>query len=92
MTTSIGSVFEEDGKLCPQIFFRWFFVWIKRINFFIVNFFLYRYIKMSESSDLTYYQRNWEVILNWAKYYHENDKERLKKQARNKYRNWRRKK
>ena len=92
MTTSIGSVFEEDGKLYPQIFFRWFFVWIKRINFFIVNFFLYRYIKMSESSDLTYYQRNWEVILNWAKYYHENDKERLKKQAINKYRNWRRKK
>ena len=45
------------------------------------------YIKMSESADLTYYQRNRDVILNRAKYYYENDKERLREQARNKYRN-----
>ena len=50
------------------------------------------YIKMSEcnsieSTDLTYYQRNWDAILNRAKDYYENDKERLKKQARDKYRN-----
>ena len=32
------------------------------------------YIKVSESADLTYYQRNREVILNRAKYYYENDK------------------
>ena len=32
------------------------------------------YIKMSESADLTYYQRNREVILNRAKDYYENDK------------------
>ena len=30
------------------------------------------------------YQKNRDVILNRAKYYHENHKERLKKQARNK--------
>ena len=35
----------------------------------------------------TYYQRNKEIILNRAKYYHKNDKERLREQARNKYRN-----
>ena len=45
------------------------------------------YIKMSEYADLTYYQRNWNVILNRAKDYYENDKERLREQARDKYRN-----
>ena len=34
----------------------------------------------------TSYQRNRENILNWAKEYYENNKERLRKQARNKYR------
>ena len=29
---------------------------------------------MSESANLTYYQRNRDVILNRAKYYYENDK------------------
>ena len=38
-------------------------------------------------SDLTYYQRNKAVILNRAKYYYENVKERLREQARDKYRN-----
>ena len=42
---------------------------------------------MSESTYLTYYQRNRDVILNRAKDYYENDKERLRKQARDKYRN-----
>ena len=42
---------------------------------------------MSEYADLTYYQRNWNVILNRAKDYYENDKERLREQARDKYRN-----
>ena len=41
---------------------------------------------MSESAYLTYYQRNRDVILNRAKDYYENDKERLREQARNKYR------
>ena len=42
---------------------------------------------MCESADLTYYKRNREVILNRAKDYCENDKKRLRKQARDKYRN-----
>ena len=42
---------------------------------------------MSEYADLTYYQKKREVILNRPKYYYENDKERLKRQARDKYRN-----
>ena len=37
--------------------------------------------------ELTYYQRNRDVILNRAKDYYENDKERLREQARDKYRN-----
>ena len=41
---------------------------------------------MSENSDSTYYQKNRDVILNRAKDYFENDKERLREQARNKYR------
>ena len=39
------------------------------------------------SVDSTYYQRNRDVILNRAKDYHENDKERLRVKARDKYRN-----
>ena len=41
---------------------------------------------MSERVDLTYYQRN--VILNRAKDYYKNDKERLREQARDKHRNF----
>ena len=37
--------------------------------------------------DLTYHQRNRDVILNRAKDYYENNEERLWKHARNKYRN-----
>ena len=38
-------------------------------------------------SNLNYYQRNRGVILNRAKDYYENDKESLREQARDKYRN-----
>ena len=41
----------------------------------------------SKSTDLTYYQSNRDVILNRAKDYYENDKVRLREQARGKYRN-----
>ena len=51
------------------------------------NFFFLLYIKTSESTCLTYYQRNQDVLLNRAKEYYENDKERLKEQERDKYRN-----
>ena len=39
-------------------------------------------------SNLTYYQKNRAVILNRAKDYYEDDKERLRQQARDKYRNF----
>ena len=42
---------------------------------------------MGESTYLTYYQKNRDLILNRAKDYYENDKERLKEQDRDKYRN-----
>ena len=38
-------------------------------------------------SNTTYYQRNIDVILNRAKDYYENDKKRIREQARDKYRN-----
>ena len=38
-------------------------------------------------SNLTYYQRSRDVILNRAKDYFKNDKERLRWQAKDKYRN-----
>ena len=38
-------------------------------------------------SDLTYYQRNQDVILDRAKYYYENNKERLREHAKDKCRN-----
>ena len=41
---------------------------------------------MSESPDLTYYQKNRDVMQNRAKYYYENDKERLREQEGDKYR------
>ena len=40
---------------------------------------------MSEVTDLTYYQKR-DVILNKARDYYKNNKVRLKKQARDKYR------
>ena len=42
---------------------------------------------MNEYVDLTYYKKTRDVILNRAKGYYENDKERLSGQARDKYRN-----
>ena len=42
---------------------------------------------MSESTDLIYYQRNWDVTLNRAKDYYENYKQRLRGQPKDKYRN-----
>ena len=39
---------------------------------------------MIENTNLSYYQRNRDVILNRAKDYYENNKDRLKVQARGK--------
>ena len=54
---------------------------IKNKQFFLLC------IKMGENTDLTYYQRNRDFILNIAKDFYKNNKERLKEQAKNKYRN-----
>ena len=43
---------------------------------------------MSQSADLIYYQKNLNVILNRAKDYYENDKERLREQATDKTKTW----
>ena len=40
---------------------------------------------MRESTYLTYYQKNRDVILNRAKDYYENNKKRLREQVRDKY-------
>ena len=45
------------------------------------------YTIISESTDFTYYQRNRNVLLNRAKDYYENKKDRSREQAKNKYRN-----
>ena len=45
------------------------------------------YIKMNDNTNLTYYQWNRVVILNISKDYYENNKERLRKQSRDRYRN-----
>ena len=42
---------------------------------------------MNEYIDLIYYQKNRDVILNRAKDDYENDKEKLREHARDKYRN-----
>ena len=42
---------------------------------------------MSENTDLAYYKKKRDVVLNKAKYYYKNNKERLTEQARDKYRN-----
>ena len=58
-------------------------IWLIKGVFY--KFFLL-YIK-NECADFTYYQRNQGVILNRAKDSYENDKERLREQARDKYKN-----
>ena len=47
--------------------------------------FFLSYIKMSKIADLTYYQKKKTVILNKAKDYYKNNKDRLSEQARDKY-------
>ena len=42
---------------------------------------------MSGNSDLTYYQKNRDLMLSKGKDYYKNNKDRLRKQANDKYRN-----
>ena len=54
------------------------------LPFFLLYICIYIY-KMNECIEETYYQKNRDVILN--RDYYKNDKERLREQARDKYRN-----
>ena len=55
-------------------------------NYLFIYLFIY-FLVYERDADLTYHQRNKDVMLNKAKDYYRNDKERLREQARNKYRN-----
>ena len=44
------------------------------------------YIRISENTDLTYYEKNKDVVLSKAKDCYKNNKDRLREQARDKYR------
>ena len=63
-----------------------FLTWLIKVVFykkkFIITFLLY--IKISEKTDLTYYQKTRDVILNRAKDYYKSNKQRLGVQARDK--------
>ena len=45
------------------------------------------YVKNGKMDNTAYYQRDKDAALNKAKQYYKNNKERLRQQARNKYRN-----
>ena len=55
-------------------------------NYLFIYLFIY-FLVYERDADITYHQRNKDVMLNKAKDYYKNDKERLREQARNKYRN-----
>ena len=63
-------------------------IWLIKVVFYkmFLLLLLSLYVKMGDSTDLTYYQKSKNVILNRAKDY-KNDKERLREQTRDKYRN-----
>ena len=63
--------------------FKIHFLVYDAINIFIFSL----YEKMSEDTNLTYYQRNREAKLNKSKDYYKNNKDRIREQAREKYRN-----
>ena len=61
MAITIRSVFEEDGKLYPQLFLDDTLYELDAYRIFRL------YTKMSRITDLTYYQRNKDLILNKKK-------------------------
>ena len=54
MTITIRSVFSESGKFYPQLFLHNTLYELDALIFFYINFLVY--IKMSENTDLIYYQ------------------------------------
>ena len=65
----------------------WWIKWLLYIYIFLL-YIKNEWVNSAEcnSIELTYYQRNRDLILNRAKDYYENDKERLREQASDKYR------
>ena len=62
-------------------------IWLIKVVFYkMFLLLLLLYVTMGDSTDLTYYQKSKNAILNRAKDY-KNDKERLREQTRDKYRN-----
>ena len=64
-------------------------IWMIKVvfyNYLFIYLFIY-FLVYERDADITYHQRNKDVMLNKAKDYYKNDKERLREQARNKYRN-----
>ena len=73
MTIIIRCVFSEDGKFYLQLFLD-DILYELNINFLL-------YIKMSDNINVTYYQRNRDLILNKKYiYYYKSNKERLDKE------------
>ena len=67
--------------LIKEVFYKRFLLYIKMSECNSVE------CNVIENTNLTYYQKNRDVILNKARDYYENDKERLREQATDKYRN-----
>ena len=66
-------------------------IWLIKGVFYNIFYYIQK-ISECNSVELTYYKKNRDVILNIAKDYYENDKERLREQARDKCRNLSKKK
>ena len=79
-------IYYRKGLLCC-VYFEHSFDGNDFSNLWVFYKFFLSYIKLSQRAHLTDYQRNRDVILNIAKDYCENDEERLRWQARDKYRN-----
>ena len=61
MTKTIRSVFTESGKFYPQLFLHDTLYELDAYFFFFINFLVY--IKMSQNTDLNYYQKSKNLIL-----------------------------
>ena len=61
MTKTIRSVFTESGKFYPQLFLHDTLYELDACFFFFINFLVY--IKMSQNTDLNYYQKSKNLIL-----------------------------
>ena len=88
MIITIRSVFEEDGKLYPQVFLDDTLYELK-VLIMIYNFFyklFFGIYKNEWDHRFNLLSKNRTIILNKTKDFYKNNKERLKQQARDEYR------